>query len=254
MTIKEMHSWFDILQMKGNNVEFTIAEKDHILNRAQLKYVNDVVYKMYIPSLYRQEKPEVTYSLSESSADGYEQIRPLIREVTVNSRSTDSGAVKQGDIGYPALRQALNAQSNLSPYSSHYPNSYDDSEIMVILGVTHANTGTRVRFVKNFEAYKYQQNVFRQPKSHQPIYTMNGEIIRIMPDTTAGNPFIVQLIKEPLKMSYDITNQNSIHCELPETCQDEIMAIALDDAGIATRDQALMQLNAVSKKDIAAAK
>ena len=32
------------------------------------------------------------------------------------------------------------------------------------------------------------------------------------------------------------------------------MAIALDDAGIATRDQALMQLNAVSKKDIAAAK
>ena len=115
MTIKEMHSWFDILQMKGNNVDFTIAEKDHILNRAQLKYVNNLVYKVYIPSLYRQEKPEATYSLSESSADGYEQIRPLIREVTVNSRSTDSGAVKQGDIGYPALRQALNAQSNLSP-------------------------------------------------------------------------------------------------------------------------------------------
>ena len=48
MTIKEMHSWFDILQMKGNNVEFTIAEKDHILNRAQLKYVNNLVYKVYI--------------------------------------------------------------------------------------------------------------------------------------------------------------------------------------------------------------
>ena len=50
MTIKEMHSWFDILQMKGNNVEFTIKEKDHILNRAQFKYVNDMVYHIYIPS------------------------------------------------------------------------------------------------------------------------------------------------------------------------------------------------------------
>jgi len=254
MTIKEMHSWFDILQMKGNNVEFTIAEKDHILNRAQLKYVNDVVYKMYIPSLYKQEKPEATYSLSESSADGYEQIRPLIREITVNSRSTDSGALLEGDIGFPALRTALDTQSNLLPYSSYYPSSYSGSEVMVVLGVTHANTGTRVRFVKNFEAYKYEQNVFRQPKEHQPIYTMNGETIRIRPESTAGNPFIVQLIKEPLKMAYDITQQNSVHCELPEPCQDEIMAIALDDAGIATRDQALMQLNAASKKDITAAK
>tara|TARA_R100000900_G_scaffold99886_2_gene77232 strand:+ start:915 stop:1679 length:765 start_codon:yes stop_codon:yes gene_type:complete len=254
MTIKEMHSWFDILQMKGNNVEFTIAEKDHILNRAQLKYVNDVVYKMYIPSLYKQEKPEATYSLSESSADGYEQIRPLIREINVNSRSTDSGASSEGDIGFPALRTALDTQSNLLPYSSYYPSSYSGSEVMVVLGVTHANTGTRVRFVKNFEAYKYEQNVFRQPKEHQPIYTMNGETIRIRPESTAGNPFIVQLIKEPLKMHYDITQTNSVHCELPETCQDEIMAIALDDAGIATRDQALMQLNAASKKDITAAK
>jgi len=254
MTIKEMHSWFDILQMKGNNVEFTIAEKDHILNRAQLKYVNNVVYKMYIPSLYRKEKPEATYSLSESSADGYEQIRPLVREVTVNSRSTDSGAILTGDISFTALKNALDTQSTSSPFSSWYPSSYASSKVMVVLGVTHANTGTRVRFVKNFEAYKYEQNIFRQPKEHQPIYTMNGEVIRIRPDSTGGNPFIVQLIKEPLKMSYDITNANSVNCELPETCQDEILAIALDDAGIATRDQTLMQLNAASKKDITAAK
>ena len=88
MTIKEMHSWFDILQMKGNNVEFTIKEKDHILNRAQFKYVHSVVYDIYIPSLYKKEKPEMVYSLSESTADGYEQIRPLIREVNANSRTT----------------------------------------------------------------------------------------------------------------------------------------------------------------------
>ena len=253
MTIKEMHSWFDILQMKGNNVEFTIKEKDHILNRAQFKYINEMVYSVYIPSLYREEKAEAVYSLSESSADGYEQIRPLIREITVNSKNVDSGALLAGDIGFPAMRDKLDAQSSLAPYNYWYPANYSDSQIMVILGVTHANSGTRVRFVKNFEAYKYEKNIFRQPKSHQPIYTMTGEVIRIKPNSTAGNPFIVQLIKEPLKMKLDITDNNSIDCELPDICHDEIMAIALDDAGIATRDQALMQLNAASKKDVAAA-
>ena len=45
MNINEMHSWFDILQMKGHNVEFTRREKDHIINRAQIKYVNEVLQK-----------------------------------------------------------------------------------------------------------------------------------------------------------------------------------------------------------------
>ena len=254
MTIKEMHSWFDILQMKGNNVEFTIKEKDHILNRAQLKYVNEVVYNVYIPSLYKKEKAEAVYSLSESSADGYEQIRPLIREIIVNARSSDSGALLTGDISFTQLRDKLNIQSNSAPFNYWYPSNYGDSEPMVILGVTYQQTGTRVRFVKSFEAYKYEQNIFRQPQIYQPIYTMNGEVIRIKPENgVAGKPFLVQLIKEPLKMELDITGNNNINCELSDICHDEIMAIALDDAGIATRDQTLMQLNAVSKKNVAAA-
>lgn len=251
MTITEMHSWFDVLQMKGNNIDFTLREKDYILNRAQLKYVNQMVYKVYIPSLYRQEKAQNVYSLSESTADGFEQIRPLIREVNVNSLSTATGAAHVGDITYASIQSALNTQSLQAPYS--YPSGYSDSIVMVVLGINHANDGYRLRFVKNFEAQKYTQNIFRQPKSHQPIYTMNGDIIRIMPDDNAGDPYVVQVIKEPIKMFLDMTGNNSIDCELPDSCHDEIMAIALDDAGIATRDQALMQLNAASKKDIAAA-
>jgi len=252
MTIHEMHSWFDILQMKGNNVEFTIAEKDHILNRAQLKYVNDVVYKLYIPSLYKQEKHKNVYSTAESSADGFEQIRPLIREVNVNSLAAAVGAAQAGDIRMLDIRSSLDSQSLSSPYN--YPAAYNESEVMVVLGVVHANSLMRVRFVKNFESYKYEYNVFRQPKNHQAIYTMQGDMIRVKPDSLGGNAFIVQLIKEPIRMELDVTSEvNSIDCELPDVCHDEIVAIALDDAGIATRDQALMQLNAVSKKGIPAA-
>ena len=247
-----MHSWFDILQMKGNNIEFTNREKDHILNRAQLKYVNDIVYKLYIPSLYKQEKYKNLYSTAESSADGYEQIRPLVREVNVLSLAAAVGAAQAGDIRIGDIRSSLDSQSLLSPYN--YPAGYNESKVMVVLGVVHSNSSMRIRFVKNFESYKHEYNVFRQPKEHQAIYTMHGDMIRIKPDSLGGDAFTVQLIKEPIRMELDVTSEvNSIDCELPDSCHDEIVAIALDDAGIATRDQALMQLNAVSKKGIPAA-
>ena len=252
MNIQEMHSWFDILQMKGSEVEFTHREKDHILNRAQLKYVNEIVYKVYIPSLYKQEKYQNLYSSAESSADGFEQIRPLIREVTVNSLSTSSGSAQAGDFRIQDIQASLNAQSVQTPYN--YSSGYNGSKVMVVLGITHSNTGSRARFVKNFESHKFENNVFRQPKEHQPIYTMYGDIVRIKPDTTSGNPFLVQVIKEPLKMELEMGSAvASVDCELPNICHDEIMAIALDDAGIATRDQTLMQLNAAGKKDISIA-
>ena len=38
MTITEMHSWFDVLQMKGNNIDFTLREKDYILKVYQIDF------------------------------------------------------------------------------------------------------------------------------------------------------------------------------------------------------------------------
>ena len=43
MNIQEMHSWFDVLQDKGDSPYFTVAEKTQFLNRAQTKFVNDVI-------------------------------------------------------------------------------------------------------------------------------------------------------------------------------------------------------------------
>mgnify|MGYP003149942822 CR=1 FL=1 len=151
MNIAEMHSWFDILQMKGNNIDFTQREKDHILNRAQLKFASEVIHKIYVPSLYKDEKVKTVYSTSESSVDGYEIIHPLIRRV--NAISTDGTNTtypgSAGDIWYTMIESALNADSIINYF---YPGGYTDSKIMMILGVTHANTNTRCRFVKSFEA------------------------------------------------------------------------------------------------------
>ena len=78
-----MHSWFDILQAKGENVEFTRREKDHILNRAQIKFVNEVLQKKYLPSLMENEKAELVYSVTESVISGYDYIYPLLGAVTI---------------------------------------------------------------------------------------------------------------------------------------------------------------------------
>ena len=88
MTIVEMHSWFDILQMKGNNLEFTSKEKDHILNRAQIKYVNEILQTKFLPSVKADEKDKIVYSPTESTISGEESIAPLIMtdlDVTSNS-------------------------------------------------------------------------------------------------------------------------------------------------------------------------
>ena len=52
MNIAEMHSWFDILQDKGNSPYFTTDEKTQFLNRAQTKFVNETLNKFFYNYLY----------------------------------------------------------------------------------------------------------------------------------------------------------------------------------------------------------
>ena len=55
-------------------------------------------------------------------------------------------------------------------------------------------------------------------------------------------------IREPDAVLWSYESSDCIDCELPDFTHDEIMAIALDDAGVAQRDEALMQLNKVNKE------
>ena len=68
----------------------------------------------------------------------------------------------------------------------------------------------------------------------------------------------VHVIREPLPMFYDpltfdtypSSANDNVSCELPNYTHDEIMAIALDDAGVASRDESLVKLNQASKANI----
>ena len=68
----------------------------------------------------------------------------------------------------------------------------------------------------------------------------------------------IEAIRTPLPMRYypdsfeiyPLVDNPNVSCELPDFTHDEIMAIALDDAGVATRDQTLLQLNQAAKANI----
>tara|TARA_R110002020_G_scaffold425715_1_gene635152 strand:- start:914 stop:1717 length:804 start_codon:yes stop_codon:yes gene_type:complete len=263
MTIKEMHSWFDILQMKGLDIEFTSLEKDHIINRAQLKYVNEILQSKYLPSIQQAQKDKVVFSPTQSTIASEEAITPLIL-TDINVTANSDGAMSFGNIESKA--DAWMA-AYVTEYPSSYPSNEEGSKILMILGVdmwespAGDNIKPRVplRYMKNYEWRRSETNVYRQPKNYSPIYYMRNTAIQCAPrgdgsgnDLTANAKFFVTFVKEPRKVRFRIgvADEPSIHCELPNWTHDEIMAIALDDAGVATRDSALMQLNKANKDNL----
>ena len=111
-----------------------------------------------------------------------------------------------------------------------------------------------VRYMKNYEWRKSTSNIYKEPKSYSPIYYIRNSAAATAPiSTTQDSKFFITVVKEPRKVRMgnpSIAGSSYIACELPDFTHDEIMAIALDDAGVATRDQALMQLNKANKDNL----
>tara|TARA_R100001082_G_scaffold94706_1_gene61690 strand:+ start:35 stop:766 length:732 start_codon:yes stop_codon:yes gene_type:complete len=239
MNINEMHSWFDILQMKGHNVEFTRREKDHLINRAQLKYVNEVLQKKYLPSLQGNEKSKIINSPVESIISGRDALKPLLGTVVL----TSSGG--SASIEYADIENEINTelQTSLSKDASF------KSKLMMITGVRHTN-GIMCRWLSSVDTAKNIWNVYRQAEEFQPWYTLQEHQVNITPNTLGGDDFSIYYIREPELVKWAYESSDRVNCELPNYTHDEIMAIALDDAGVAQRDQALMQLNKANKENL----
>ena len=246
MTIHEMHSWFDILQMKGVNAEFTVSEKNHIINRAQIKFVNEVLQTKYLPSLKANEKAELVYSTTESVISGYDYIQPLLGVVVMTADA-------EGGIYFSAINSEID--SKLITLTAK-PAGYSGSKLMTILGVAHKNTDTPLRYVNGYDRYKSKTNIYRQPKNYDPVYQIEENHINIDPNTLTiggGVEFVVHFIREPEPVFHSNDRVTaSIDCELPNFTHDEILSIALDDAGVVKRDQALMTLNKANKENLSA--
>ena len=121
----------------------------------------------------------------------------------------------------------------------------------MILGVIDYDSGLPLRYINSSDLSKRKTNVFREPKNYDAAYTIAENYIGLQPSTyTANKAFVIHYVGEPEPVHMSNDSANRVNCELPDFTHDEIMAIALDDAGVATRDQTLMQLNQANKDNL----
>lgn len=316
MNIAEMHSWFDILQDKGNSPYFTTDEKTQFLNRAQMKFVNETLNKFFYSSAAQPEKNATAHNTIESIQAGEDALAPLIGSLESNNLwvyDTTGGGLGHDNAFFPVLSfESRITQKQLDYYvqgmlkqrhsATHNASTWRNTSCMSIINVTWVTGGNNIhfRYARQQDIRKMKRNSFTQPLVTDPLYytdkvDANGRNWKIQPlqrPTTVANtvPAGVTLIKDlwydasgvkytfatlpaanrnalslkveairtPLQMLYEpstfelypTTTNVNVSCELPDFTHDEIMAIALDDAGVATRDQALVQLNQAAKTNI----
>lgn len=200
MTVREMLEWFDIIQDKSNSVYFLLEEKLEFLNRAQAKLVNE--YYLY----------------QDENIRSAQVLEPLtISDIAVSSSIT-------GTISYSDIVLAMGGEQFLFIKSLAY------NDVVPAKDVT---------YVRDNDFYKLENNIYTRSSLENPVYRISKSQIKVSP-IIEGN-FLITVIKSPREMIFNETNPLvRVDSELPVFIHEEIVATALDSAGVASRDDVLL--------------
>lgn len=224
MTAREMYTLFDEIIDKYNAPGFDELAFNAIINPAQRKFVLDV-YNNNMPSgtePYNQTGEALT------SAERSQFSSEIIKNLMVPNIAVTSDG--NGFISDTSIKNEL---------SPKLDGEYRD--IIHILSAFKANSNTYCKFVRHNDLNKLEQNSFKKSSSAKPflIYERNGYTVK---PKEANVVYKFNVLVSPK----NIDVQNGIDCELPEIFHDQIVFIAVEIAGIATRDQLLANIrNAV---------
>ena len=200
MNIAEMHSWFDILQDKGDSPYFTIDEKTQFLNRAQTKFVNEHMNKYLFTSGAQPEKNAIPYSNMESIQMSEDVLGPLMTDLRTSNAWVyttlghdgaytptldQNGHIHENQLNY-YIQGMLNSRNSLY----HNAATWQKVKIISILNMTWAasNDDVSFRYVRNNDILKIRRNSFKKPTITDPTYfvdtvTSNGRRWKIHPIT-----------------------------------------------------------------------
>lgn len=282
-----MHSWFDVLQDKGDSPYFTVDEKTQFLNRAMTKYVNAVLHRVFLVSGKAPENNAIPYSSMESIQAGEDALRPIISRVY----STHSVIMADYNSEYPKVNKwgqisthMINRYIKYKGHQDHDSSSMPDGSTWAELEMLHlismrwtSHADVPIRYIRLADTAKVFKNSFTSPTVEDPVYfqqlsgryeiqpraSADGTTFYNLWDDPAGGVYtftgqpsneakkcklIIDIVRTPYPLRYDpLDSSNDVSCELPDWTHDDIMAIALDDAGVASRDQTLLNLNQAAK-------
>lgn len=211
MTITEMHQLFDIISDKEGIPYFTDDEKDLLLNRAQIETIRELLPDQLNPNAVNVETSSIVF----------DNVEDLVYEVSgINTSS--------GELTKATINTALQAASG------------DSEDYWLILNVSY--DGKPCKHVRHNDWYKFQANDFKTASADVPQYRgLSSKLVFLPVDDTAS--IGLTLLKNPVEVDLGtVTN-----CELPDSMHTRVVAIGLEFAGISARDEALMQIDAISR-------
>lgn len=220
MTAAEMGNWFDLLQDKYGSPYFTDTEKSLLFNRASVAFVKNLLW----PD--GKEQPETM----ELTQDTFSQIAPLV--ITPAYINMTSG----GLVTKTTLQTAVtNAQAGAVVWRP------------LSIGWTLGGSNRAVSFVRHNDWWAFQQNYFKAATTENPKFRETATAFEFLPISISARLYFT-VLKYPrtIVLDYD-TPANNVDSDLPDFTHDKIVALALEFAGISSRDEALAQLIQLKK-------
>lgn len=229
-----MTSWFDLIQDKPSSPYYNLAEKLEFINNAQTDLVNELAFQYLLNSRRLGEPSARVYSSVESTEAALEVLEPLmVHDIAVSSSA--SGVINRSDI-----KSAMNIISG-------------DTEGFMMVTSLAKSLGDEdelpVRFVRANDFYQFQRNEFKKATSSEPQFRISRDKLTIRPSGVAN--YLTSVLKYPIDVVVDLNvPSNNVDSELPDFTHNDIMAIALDNAGVSSRDIALIQAKQASDRNL----
>lgn len=208
MTIAGMGELFDILQDKYGSPYYTNAEKSLFLNRAQIEFVN-----AFLP-------PSGEGLNIELSEDAAQQIDTLIYDLPYLNMNSS------GIITKAAVAAALSTASGGGLL-------WRRLNIGWVLG----NKTVPVKYVRHNDWYEFKSNYFKNPSTDNPKFYETATNYQFAPIYPNAKLYLT-VLKYPKVVDID----TAVDSDLPDFTHNKIVALALEFAGIGSRDQNLAQL------------
>jgi len=220
MTTQELLDFFDLIQDKYGTPYFTDDEKLVFLNNAVLEFIN---------SKFPDTESDRERSDVEINWNSLQDIWPLIFTVSDLAMST-SGIITKADLD--TALQTISGDAGASVYK--------------LLNVEMRKGGNRypIKVVRHNDKSAFEQNYFKKPSLEQPRYTLENGSLQIRPTDLIGK-VAVSVVKSPKELAL---SPSIVNPELPRSVKNQIVAIGLEFAGIASRDDVLKTMLAMNKQ------
>lgn len=215
MTITELVTYFELLQDKYGSPYFTTAEKELFLNQAQLNII-----ATYFPKKGDSEN-------IEKNANTWMAFNPLFFSNATSMNG--SGVITKADVETAVSSAEGFTVTILRPLSIMWA---DADGVRPVSGPVRQNNWA-----------KYQDNIFKIATEQDPKYYETNTSYVISPANT-GVSITINGLRYPKSISVSGTQT----AEIAPVYHSEIVARALEMAGVGSRDEMLVQLNKLTKE------